>query len=258
MQDRDSELRLADVLVESVDTLTDDFDLGRYLSWLADRCVELLGVRGAGVMYTGGGDEVLLAACGCRQGAVRELLEIQHLGGPCVESFGTGEPVAPVRIDSEGAEARWPAFAARAGKYGVAVTYAVPIRRNGTVLGVLNLFVGAAGRAAEAGTGAASDHGVRIAQAIAKAAATGLHNHRTHSAYRVLSEQLQTALDSRIRIEQAKGILAERWNTGMDEAFEAMRGHARREQQVVDLVAVQVIKGLIDAETLRRGRSGPS
>ncbi|MFK4064858.1 ANTAR domain-containing protein [Streptomyces sp. NPDC029674] len=256
MRDRDSGLRLADVLVETVDTLTDDFDLGRYLRWLADRCVELLGVRGAGVMYTGGGSEVLIAAGGRQPRAVRQLLEIQHLGGPCVESFGSGEPVAPVRIDSRGAGARWPAFAERACRYGIAETYAVPIRRHDTVLGALNVFV-AARPAVGAESGPASDLGVGIAQALANAAATGLHNHRTHFACRVLSEQLQTALDSRIRVEQAKGILAERWQTGMDEAFEAMRSHARREQQVVDLVAAQVIKGLIDAEALRHGRSGP-
>lgn len=258
MRDRDSELRLAEVLVETADTLIDDFDLGRYLRRLADRCVELLGARGAGVMYTGGADDVLLAACGRPRAAIQELLEIQHLGGPCVESFGTGEPVAPVRIDSAGAGARWPAFAARAGEYGIAETYAVPIRRNGTVLGAVNVFVAAAHRAVGHESGPTSDREVRIAQALANAAATGLHNHRTHFACRLLSEQLQTALDSRIRVEQAKGILAERWQTGMDEAFEAMRSYARRERQVVDVVAAQVIKGLIDAETLRRDRGGPS
>ncbi|MEU7582851.1 ANTAR domain-containing protein [Streptomyces sp. NPDC041068] len=252
MRDRDSELRLADVLVETADTLNDDFDPERYLRWVADRSVELLGAQGAGVMYTGRGAEVRLVPCSNQQDVVLDLLEVQHRGGPCVESFGTGEPVPQVRIDRDGAGARWPAFAERADKYGVAETYAVPMRRNSTMLGVLNVFVPAERRSM------APERELRIAQALANAAAMGLHNHRTHSAYRALSEQLQTALDSRIRIEQAKGILAERWNTGMDEAFDALRRYARRERQVVDLVAVQVIKGAIDAEVLRRGRSEPS
>ncbi|MEW2393768.1 GAF and ANTAR domain-containing protein [Streptomyces venezuelae] len=261
MRDRDSELRLADVLVQTADTLTDDFDLERYLEWLADRCTELVGARGVGVMYTGGEDSVRVIPCARQRAAVRGLLEIQCHGGPCVESFSTGLPVRPTRIFPDGAGARWPRFARRAGEQGVGETYAVPIRRGGTVLGVLNVFVATAD--AESGPGDPEDEvpselGLRIAQTLADAAATGLHNHRTHRAYRALSEQLQTALDSRIHVEQAKGVLAERWDTGMDEAFEALRGYARREQQVIDLVATQVIRGKIDEEQLRPGRSAPS
>ncbi|MFD6434982.1 ANTAR domain-containing protein [Streptomyces venezuelae] len=262
MRDRDSELRLADVLVQTADTLTEDFDLERYLEWLADRCAELVGARGVGVMYTGGEDAVRVIPCDRQRTAVRGLLEIQYHGGPCVESFGTGLPVPPTPICPDGAGARWPHFARRADEQGVGETYAVPIRRGGgTVLGVLNVFVATAD--AEGGPGGPEDGvpselGLRIAQTLADAAATGLHNHRTHAAYRVLSEQLRTALDSRIHVEQAKGVLAERWHTGMDEAFEALRGYARREQQVIDLVATQVIRGKIDEEKLRPGRSAPS
>ncbi|MEU6823617.1 GAF and ANTAR domain-containing protein [Streptomyces atriruber] len=258
MRDRDRELRLADVLVKTADTLTDDFDLERYLEWLADRCAELVDARGVGVMYTGGDEEVRIVSCGRQQAAVRSLLEVQHCGGPCVESFGTGKPVPPMRIRSEDTGARWPEFAERAGEQGIEETYAVPMRRDGTMLGVLNIFVAAANGNGRAERRMSSERGLRIAQALANAAATGLHNHRTHSACRVLSEQLQTALDSRIHVEQAKGVLAERWNTGMDEAFAALRGYARREQQVIDVVATQVIRGKIDAEELRRGRSEPS
>ncbi|QES41785.1 response regulator receiver protein [Streptomyces venezuelae] len=258
MRDRESELRLADVLVRTADTLTEDFDLERYLEWLADRCTELVGARGVGVMYTGGEDTVRIVPCGRRREAVRGLLEIQYRGGPCVESFGSGQPVAPTRICPDGGGARWPHFAERAGEQGVGETYAVPIRRGGTVLGVLNVFVAANGKEEEPEGGVPSELGLRIAQTLADAAATGLHNHRTHSAYRVLSEQLQTALDSRIHVEQAKGVLAERWHTGMDEAFEVLRGYARREQQVIDFVATQVIRGKIDEDELRRGRSAPS
>ncbi|MFI7316239.1 ANTAR domain-containing protein [Streptomyces venezuelae] len=258
MRDRERELRLADVLVQTADTLTEDFDVERYLEWLADRCTELVGARGVGVMYTGGEDTVSVIPCGGEREAVRGLLEIQYHGGPCVESFGTGQPVAPTRICPEGAGARWPHFAERAGEQGVEETYAVPIRRGGTVLGVLNVFVAAGSGEADPEDEVPSGLGLRIAQTLADAAATGLHNHRTHSAYRVLSEQLQTALDSRIHVEQAKGVLAERWHTGMDEAFQVLRGYARREQQVIDFVATQVIRGKIDENELRRGGSAPS
>ncbi|MFE0175699.1 ANTAR domain-containing protein [Streptomyces sp. NPDC059002] len=253
MRDRDSELRLADVLVETADTLSEGFDPEHYLRWLADRCVELLDAQGAGVMYTGQGDGVHLIPGTRQQHVVRDLLAVQHLGGPCLESFGTGEPVPPVPIDGKGAGARWPEFSERAERHGVAGTYAVPLRRRGAkTMGVLNVFVPHAPQVAD------SERQLHIAQALARAAAVGLLNHRTHTECRTRSEHLQTALDSRIRIEQAKGILAERWSTGTDEAFEVLRRFARRERLVMDVVATQVIKGEIDGEALGRDRSEPS
>ncbi|MFF1375881.1 ANTAR domain-containing protein [Streptomyces sp. NPDC058308] len=249
MRDRDSELRLADVLVRTADTLTDDFDVERYLQWLADRCVELLDGQSAGVMYTGGKGGVRLISSSGQPIRVRDLLAVQHRGGPCVESFGTGRPVPPVRLDD--AKARWPAFAARAVRYGVAKTYAVPMRRQDSTLGVLNVFVPVTRRSG------ACEREFRIASVLAHGAAVGLANQRAHAECRTLSEQLQTALDSRIRVEQAKGALAERWGTGVDEAFEALRHYARHEQQAIDQVAVQVIKGSISDTALQHGKSGP-
>ncbi|MEU6992519.1 ANTAR domain-containing protein [Streptomyces sp. NPDC046465] len=249
MRDRDSELRLADVLVKTADTLTDDFDAEEYLRWLSDCSVELLDAQGAGIMYTGGNDGVRLISNSGQEGCVRDLLAVQHRGGPCVESFGTGRPVPPVGLDE--AKARWPAFGAQALKYGVAQTYAVPMRRHDTILGALNVFVPVAHQST------ACEREFRVALVLAHGAAVGLGNHLMHAEYRTLSEQLQTALDSRIRVEQAKGFLAQRWGTDVDEAFEALRRYARNEQQAIDLVAGQVIKGSIGDAALRDGGSAP-
>ncbi|MGW0536639.1 ANTAR domain-containing protein [Streptomyces sp. NPDC003032] len=252
MAHRPCVLRLAEVLVETANTLTDDFDPERYLRRVSDQSVELLDVQGAGVLYADGNEGIHLVPGSRRQEVVHALLVAQHQGGPCIDSFGTGKSVPPVRVDSGDAKARWPAFAEQAGEHGVAETFAVPLRHSGSTLGVLNVFV------THAHESAPLEGALGIAQALADAAAVGLRNHRALTRYRTLTEQLQTALDSRIRIEQAKGVLAERWNTGMDEAFEALRRYARRERQVIDLVATQVIKGTIDSEALRRGPSPPS
>ncbi|MEU1026483.1 ANTAR domain-containing protein [Streptomyces sp. NPDC005904] len=75
---------------------------------------------------------------------------------------------------------------------------------------------------------------------------------------RTLVAQLQHALDSRVRVEQAKGVLAERRHTGADEAFEALRRYARTERRAIDLVATQVIEGTLDCAALRRDRPAPS
>lgn len=250
MRDRTTEIRLANALVESADTLCDDFETRRHLCRVADHCVELLDATVAGVMFTEPGDTVGLAPGSRQQGVVQALLTVQTEGGPCVESFSSGDPVPPVPLDTAEAASRWPAFTALARGHGLGATYAVPLRVRERTFGVLNAF-----------TPAQRPHAggeLALAQALADAAAVGLLNHRTYAEYRMLSEQLQTALTSRIRIEQAKGVLAERWNTTVDEAFAALRRYARRERQVIDEVAAGVIKGSLDNDALRGDRPAPS
>jgi len=96
------------------------------------------------------------------------------------------------------------------------------------------------------------DGSVRLAQLLADAAAVGLQNHRLYAQYRSLVGQLQMALSSRVRIEQAKGMLAERWGTGVDEAFITLRRYARRHRLPLDEVATGVIDGSVDRDELGR------
>jgi GAF domain-containing protein len=249
MRDRTSELRLAEVLVEASDTLAEDFDPERYLRRVASHCVELLEATAAGMMVNGH-SKLSLAASGHPRHLALDLLEIQREGGPCVESLGTGRPVPPVRITAAETAARWPEFTARARAHGIGATYAVPLRQRESMLGALNVFV------PEKALNALPQGEVRLAQTIADATAVGLHNHRTHTEYRTLASQLQTALTSRVRIEQAKGILAERWHTDLDQAFDVLRRYARKERLVMELVATEVIKGSLDDAALRGSGSG--
>ncbi|WP_307840927.1 ANTAR domain-containing protein [Streptomyces sp. GESEQ-4] len=105
--------------------------------------------------------------------------------------------------------------------------------------------------------GRAGEAALALAQALADAAAVGLQNHRAYAQYRTLAGQLQEALSSRVRIEQAKGMLAERWGTGADEAFVALRQYARRRRLPIDRVASAVIERVADDAELRR-ESGES
>lgn len=251
MRDRNSELRLAKVLMEATNTLGDELDPEQHLSRVAGHCVELLDASATGVMFHGTSTPAV-AAGGHPRNLALDLLAAQHSGGPCVESLGTGQPVPPVLLTAPESADRWPEFTELARMNGIAVTYAVPLRRRDALLGALNVFVH------ETSDGQYAESELLLAQVIADAAAVGLHNHHTYTEYRILTAQLQGALTSRVRIEQAKGILAERWHTGVDEAFDALRRYARRERLVMEVVAIEVIKGSLDDKALHDGWSEPS
>lgn len=249
------EIRLASALVEAADTLVEGFEATRYLQRMSDHCVELLNASAAGVMLIDGGRAVSLAASSRHEDVALELLEVQHEGGPCVDSYGTGRPVPPVSIRVAHADARWPEFTERALRHDITATYAVPLRRHEKLLGALNVFVPTlpdTGR--DDGVSAAPE--LQVAQALADAAALGLQNSRTYSQYRTLSGQLQEALSSRVRIEQAKGMLAERWGVRADQAFIVLRQYARRHRLPLDRVARSVIEGAADDAELRRELDG--
>ena len=241
--------RLAAAVMEAADTLTETFDTGDYLRRLADRCVELLSAWAAGIVLIDGGEAVALggSTSGGREEVALELLAAQRNGGPCPESYGSGRPVPPVSIGEAHAAARWPEFTEQALRHGVVATFAVPVRRRDALFGALNVFVPTL-------PNCASDSWrsqLVVTQALADAAGLGLENNRAYAQSRSLAGQLQEALSSRVRIEQAKGILAERWQVGTDEAFIALRGHARRHRTPLDRVARAVIEGAVDDAELR-------
>ncbi|NUR42882.1 MAG: GAF and ANTAR domain-containing protein [Streptomyces sp.] len=256
------ELRLAAALVEAADTLADGFDAGNHLQRVSDHCVELLAAGTAGVMLVDAGRAVSFAASSRRREVALELLQSQHTGGPCLDSYESGEPVQPVSIRVAHAAARWPEFTERALRHDIVATFAVPLRRHETLFGVLNVFVPTlpdrppppAPPAADGTPAFAAE--VLVAQALADAAAVGLQNHRAFTRYRTLSAQLQEALSSRVRIEQAKGMLAERWGVRADDAFVALRRFARRNRLPLDQVASAVIDRAVDDAALRAADGG--
>ncbi|WP_328881421.1 GAF and ANTAR domain-containing protein [Streptomyces sp. NBC_00299] len=258
MHGRTREIRLAEALVESADTLVDGFEAAHYLSGVADHCVGVLAAWGAGFMLIDGGRAVSQAAGGADREVALELLRAQYGGGPCLDSYSSGRPVPPVSIRAARTGSRWPEFTERALAHDIATTYAVPLRRRGRLLGALNVF-GAARAGDSRSEDSRSEDGtaLRLAQLLADCAALGLENNTAYVQCRTLAGQLQQALSSRVRIEQAKGMLAERWRTPADHAFVAMRQYARRRRLPLDRVAQEVIDRVADDAELRR-EAGPA
>ena len=226
----DAEL-LSDTFVDLADTMIADFDVIDFLHMLTDRSVRLLSVSAAGVLLADPRGPLRVAAASSEAAGLIELFQIQNDQGPCLDCFRTGQPVTAAGLAAQ--EQRWPRFAAAAAQAGFGSVHALPMRLRDQVIGALNLF----------GTGNSplSQADLRIGQALADVATIGLLQERNVRRAETLAEQLQSALNSRVVIEQAKGRLAERLGLDMDQAFALLREHARSTNQRLTDVARNII-----------------
>jgi GAF domain-containing protein len=226
--------KLARVFVELADTLVDDFDVYDLLHTLATRSVEMLDATAAGLLLTADGGQLQLVVSSSEKAQLVELFQLQHREGPCVDCFQSGEPVTVQQIDE--AHSRWPNFAPAASRAGFTSVMALPMRLRGQVIGALNTF-------GVAESAPLSEEQIPIAQALADAATIAILQHRLAHDKQVVNEQLQVALNSRIAIEQAKGVLSARLNKTTDEAFEVLRLHARSTRRRLTDLAEDVAQG---------------
>jgi transcriptional regulator with GAF, ATPase, and Fis domain len=227
------EEQLAEAFVEAADTLLDDFDVAAFLHTVAERCVQLLDVDAAGLMLADPNGRLHATAASSESARLLEQFELHLDAGPCVEAFSTGAQV--VNADLTTSQDRWPRFGEQARSIGYHSVHALPLRRRATVIGALNLFC--------TRDSALSKADVRTAQALADVATIGLLAQRTLHKSTTLATQLQRALESRVTIEQAKGVLSERRRINVDEAFALLRGHARRHNLRLTDLARQVADG---------------
>jgi transcriptional regulator with GAF, ATPase, and Fis domain len=231
------ERQLAEAFVEIADTLVDDFDVIEFLHQLTVRCAQVLGVSAAGVLLADQRGALRVVAASTEQTRLLELLQLQTDQGPCPECFHTGRPVAVADLTT--ATERWPRFVTAARQVGFASVHAVPMRLRTDVIGALNLF--------DAQPGALDEDTLRLAQALADVATIGLLQARAIRHREILAEQLQTALNSRVVIEQAKGVIAERRHVDMDQSFTLLRSTARTNNRRLSDLARAVVDG---SETL--------
>jgi hypothetical protein len=232
--------RLVETFVELADTLIDDFDVIDFLHLLVDRCVELLDVDAAGLLLADQHGQLQLIASSNEHVRLLELFQLQNDEGPCLDAFATGNTVSDA--DLTGAEVRWPRFALAATGAGFAAVDALPMRLRSDVIGALNLF--------RIKAGDLNELALRTARAMVDVATIGLLQERSIRHQEILTEQLQTALNSRVVIEQAKGLVAERLGVDMEGAFAALRGYARGHNQKLGDVSRAVIAGQIGTNDL--------
>ena len=220
-------------LIELADTTTIGFDLVSLADRLVRACVEVLGVTAAGIMLADHRQSLRVFASSNEETRFLELFELQNNDGPCLEAFQTGKPVEGTDLSL--LTARWPHFAPAAMSVGFNTAYAVPMRLRGTTIGALNLF--------QAEIEKFSTRKVNVARVLADMASIGIVNHGSLRQQEVLAQELQGALNSRVIIEQAKGVIAERQGISLPEAFEYLRTTARSSQRPIAEVALEAVSG---------------
>ena len=235
------ELVLSRAFVGLADTLVDDYDVIDLLDRLVGYSVELLAADAAGLLLADSQRTLRVVASSHEDAEVMELLQLQADQGPCVECFRTGAPVSvPDLVDAAG---RWPVFVAAVAERGAyRSVHALPLRLRGEAIGALNLF--------HHQPGALPAADLAVGQALADVATIGILQERAIHRSDVLTEQLQAALNSRVIIEQAKGVLAHRGSLSMDAAFDRLRRYARTHNARLSEVARQVIETDLAADVL--------
>jgi transcriptional regulator with GAF, ATPase, and Fis domain len=237
-----TEQRLTQVFVELADTLVDEFDALDFLHTLAERSVELLNVDAAGVILNDQHGHLRVVASTSNRAQVLELFELQSAEGPCLDCLTTGRAVA--NIDLDAARTRWPLFTQALIKAGYRSPHALPLRLRDQVIGAMSLF--------SLEHSSLDDDDLALGQALADVATIGLLQERAVHHSELLAEQLQTALNSRIIVEQAKGVLKALADVDVDEAFRLIRDHSRRSHQRLSDVAAAVIDGSLTPQALGR------
>ena len=240
------EQRLVHVFVELADTLVEEFDVVDFLQTLTERCVELVDADAAGLMLDDQRGALQPIAYTDESARLLELFELQRGEGPCLDCFASGQRIA--NVDLTAATDRWPVFSQAARDLGFTTCHALPLRLRSQVIGALNLF---STQPAQLG----ADH-LAVAQGLADIATIGLLHERAARDQHAVSEQLQTALNSRVIIEQAKGVLAQHGGLTMSAAFERLRSHSRNRNQRISEVARRIVEGDLELSALDAPRTG--
>lgn len=222
---------LSSVFVEVADTLVRDFDVIEFVQMVTSRTAALIDAAAVGLLLSDHDGRLHVMAASNEATMLLELFQVQNEEGPCLDAYTTGRAVT--NADLREAADRWPVFAPRAADAGFRSVHAIPMRLREEVIGAMNVFTTRGGELS------ASD--VRIIQSLADAATIGLLQQRAIHRRELLTEQLQSALDSRIVIEQAKGALARIHGVSVDEAFTLLRTYSRRTSSRLGDVAAAVV-----------------
>ena len=227
-----SRTQVLELFLETTDNLVEDFDLVDFLHTLTGNAASASDAASAGVVVTDSADRLRHMASSSEHERVLQLLELQD--GPCLDVIMSG--MAMVNVDLGQVDDRWPLFAPTAREAGYQSAHVFPLKVRRRTIGALSvLSVDAVRRDPDE---------LRVVQGLADLAAIAIVQERNGDRSQTVADQLQSALLSRIVVEQAKGALARSQSITLTDAFDVMRTTARSIGVKVDDIARAVIAEL--------------
>ena len=230
---------LARTFVDFARSVSDGADIVEVYSMLSERCVEVLAVDACGILLTDLRGELRVIGSSSHSAELLDLFQVQNDVGPCLVCCRTGESVSDEALSPDGP---WPEFAALVRSHGFAAVHAIPLRARDSVFGALNLF---------ASEPLSADH-LAVARAMADAATVALLQADPAQDAIVATRRLHVAIESRNTVDQAIGIISQRFSLPIDEAIVRLRTTAAEaELGLVELAVAVVSRNGEEPESLR-------
>ncbi len=222
---------LFDVLKRFANTLAHDYDVADVLYELTEHAVEVLGATSAGVSLAEADGVLKFVTASSQAAADIELVQQESQQGPCHEAYTTA---TAVMVNNIGEASSWPVYRSKAREVGLLAVAGIPLTTGDRHLGAMNIYAD--------GPRDWTPEDIAAASVLADMATSYVVHASELARAQRINEQLQQALTSRIVIEQAKGILAGERGLRVDDAFELLRKHARRNGASLSSVADAVVR----------------
>jgi hypothetical protein len=227
---------VAAALVELANASVSNDDIVGLFTLLSTRAVEVLNIAAAGVLLVTPDGTLMAIGSSNHSAHLLDLFQIQIEQGPCLTCCKTGEQVVDTDLADDGP---WPLFARAARNWGFGAVYALPLASRGVTMGAVNLFA----------TTALSEANIDLGQALADIATLSLIQASPLRDAEVVARSLHDAMESRIALEQAKGMLAVRFSEDADAAFSRILGASESTGMPLGALAASVVNRTTDAAT---------
>ena len=220
---------LAVTLIEITRSVTQGAETIEIFTELAEKCVSLLPVAAAGILLRDVSGTLQVIGASSPSAHLLDLFQVQNEQGPCLECTMTGDPVSDTELSSEG---KWPRFAALARTHDFTAVYALPLRSRDVTVGALNLFAHEQ----------LSPGRLVVAQALADAATLSLLQVEPRVDLQIVIRRIHLAVESRNTLEQAQGMLAQRFAIDSEEALIRIREVSEQTNLTLVEVATAVVQ----------------
>jgi hypothetical protein len=239
---QERERKVINAFVHLSNELVDEYDIIDTLTTLTTSCADLLDVASAGLLLADESGVLHLVASSSERTRDLELFQLQREQGPCLDCYHGGKIVVSAGLPDM--KQQWPMFSQAAELLGFESVHALPMRLREHALGAIGLF--------SEGVGHLNAADLALAQALVHVACVAIVNDKNASDRATINTQLQHALNSRVVLEQAKGVIAASGNLEMDVAFAVLRRYARDHGRRLSDVAEQVVGRRLRTDVLLR------